>query len=103
MSQSIQTGTVENFTNSISDGWYRVSFTTKFTSAPLVFAQIQTHEGIDTPGLRLQNVTNDGFDVRMDELVMSNAVSAKLGNLGKLSGPGLHPYGETLGWMAIGK
>lgn len=103
MPQVIQTGSVENFTNSISDGWYRVTFTTVFDSTPIVFAQIQSFEGIDTPGLRLQNVSTTGFDVRMDELVMSNAQSAKLGNMGKLSGPGLHPYPETLGWMAIGE
>lgn len=100
---SIQTGKVPNFTAALNTGWYQVTFNTPFASGvvPNVFAQIQTRNGEDTPGLRLRNVSNTGFEVRMDELILNNANSSTKGSLGKFSGSGDHPNAETLGWMAV--
>ena len=102
MNFSIQSGTVPNFTASRKTGWFRVSFPKPFTSTPVVFAQTQTYGGPDTPGVRIQNVTNDGFDVRMDELRASGATSSTQGNLGVFLADGVHPGVEKLGWIAVG-
>jgi len=103
MTFSIQTGTVSEFTASRATDWYTVKFETPFADkvVPVVFAQIQTRNGGDTPGLRLQNITNSSFQVRMDEVIMSGATSATKGDLGKVESDGEHPYAETLGWVAI--
>ena len=103
MSLSIQTGTVPNFTASRDTGWYQVTYPFAFDGSAqvVVFAQIQTRNGGDTPGLRLQNVTNKGFEVRMDELIGSGVTSSTAGNLGTVESDGTHPYAETLGWVAI--
>ena len=103
MSFSIQTGSVDKFTASLNEGWYTVNFETPFNEGvvPLVFAQIQTRNGEDTPGLRLKNISNSGFEVRMDEIIVNNATSSTQGELGKVKGSGDHPNAETLGWMAI--
>ncbi len=103
MKFQIQTGKVDNFTASINEGWYTVNFETAFDerSVPVVFAQIQTRNGEDTPGLRLKNISNTSFEVRMDELIMNKSNSSKVGDLGTFKGPGDHPNAETLGWVAI--
>lgn len=100
---SIETGKVGDFTASINTGWYTVTFDTPYASGvvPLVFVQIQTRNGEDTPGLRLRNISNTGFEVRMDELIMNNSKSTVEGDLGKFSGSGDHPNAETLAWIAI--
>lgn len=102
MNCSIQTGTVTNFTASRKTGWYRVDFPHAFPSTPVVFAQVQTFNGPDTPGIRIQNVSPTGFEVRMDELQASGATSSTQGNLGRFLSDGIHPNAETLGWLAIG-
>ena len=103
MAFSIQTGTVSNFTASLVTGWYTVEFETPFADGvvPVVFAQTQTRNGGNTPGLRLQNITNSNFQVRMDEVLMSGTTSSTKGDLGKVESDGEHPYAETLGWVAI--
>lgn len=103
MTFSVQSGKVDNFTAAINSGWYTVEFDPAFPSnvVPVVFAQIQTRNGQDTPGLRLRNISNSSFEVRMDEIISSNAKSSTLGELGTLSSKGDHPNAEILGWMAI--
>jgi len=103
MGMSIKTGSVESFTASINSGWYTVEFDTPFTdgTVPQVFAQIQTRKGSDSPGLRIKSVSNTSFDVRMEEVIVSNATSTVVGDLGTVKGSGDHPNAETLGWMAI--
>ena len=103
MALLVQTGQVSDFTASINTGWYDITFKTPFASGvvPVVFAQIQTRNGKDTPGLRLRNVSNTGFQVRMDEVIQNNTTSSKIGDLGEINGNGDHPHAETLGWMAI--
>ena len=97
MSSSIKCGKIENFTASRNTGWVPVTFPTAFDDGDevCVFAQIQTHAGPDTPGVRLQNVTYLGFEVIMDEIVASNTTSSSQGNLGKVESRGLHPHAET--------
>lgn len=102
MNQSIQTGTVPHFTASRQTGWLRVFFPQPFSTTPVVIAQVQTFVGSDSPGLRLQNVTNEGFEVMMYELQASRATSTVVGDLGKVLSDGVHPNAETLGWIAIG-
>jgi len=101
MNLSIQSGTVSNFKASRRTGWQKVSFPHPFSSTPVVFAQIQTYKGPDTPGIRIQNVSTTGFEVRMDELQAHGAVSSIQGKLGKFVADGIHPNPEILGWMAI--
>ena len=103
MGLSIKTGTVGNFTSSIRTGWHTVNFEAPFPAGvtPVVFAQIQTRRGPDTPGIRLQNVSNTGFQVRMDEIHMSGTTSSSQGALGQVKSDERHPAPETLGWIAI--
>lgn len=102
MNCSIQTGQVPNFTASRQTGWFKVNFPHAFASTPVVFAQVQTFNGQDTPGIRIQNVSSTGFEVRMNELRASGATSSTQGNLGLFLSDGVHPKAETLGWLAIG-
>ncbi len=102
MNFSIQTGTVPNFTASRKTGWFNVNFPQPFQTTPIVFAQTQTFRGPDTPGIRIQNVSANGFEVRMDELQASGATSSTQGSLGRFVSDGVHPNAETLGWVAIG-
>lgn len=101
MSISIQSGKVRNFSASRKTGWLTVNFPVPFSSTPTVFAQVQTFSGPDTPGIRIQNVTANSFDVRMDELQANGATSSKQGSLGRFLSDGVHPNPETLGWMAM--
>jgi len=103
MSVSIKTGKVENFTTDrAEDTWYTVKFDNPYLSSvtPKVFVQIQTYGGGDTPGLRIQNVTHEGFEVRMDEIQGSYCSSGTVGDLGTVKSDGSHNP-ETLAWMAI--
>ncbi len=101
MSISIQSGRVRRFSASRKTGWLTVNFPVPFTSTPTVFAQVQTFSGPDTPGIRIQNVTANSFEVRMDELQASGSTSSTQGNLGKFVSDGISPNPEVLGWMAI--
>jgi len=102
MNISIQTGKVPNFTASRQTGWFAVNFPSAFSTVPTVYAQIQTFRGPDSPGIRIQNVTEHGFEVRMDELFASGSTSSTQGSLGTFSSDGRHPAPEILGWIAIG-
>ncbi|MCE7991802.1 MAG: hypothetical protein HEP71_07475 [Roseivirga sp.] len=97
----VQIGTVENFTTADYD-WQTVEFSPAFPDGviPQVFVQIQTFGGEDIPGLRLQNISNTGFQVSMREAYMSNTTSSVVGDLGIIQGNG-HPNEETLAWMAV--
>ena len=103
MSFQIQTGTEKGFNASVVTGWLTVTFKTPFAEGvtPTIFAQVQTRNGKDTPGLRLQNISNTGFDVRMEEVFITDTSSSKQGNLGTVKSSQEHPVKETLGWMAI--
>ncbi|GGP44904.1 hypothetical protein [Saccharothrix coeruleofusca] len=68
-----------------------VTFPTPFPrgSDVIVTANVQTFNGPHTPGLRIANVTEAGFFIRMNELVA----------LGKPLSDGVHVE-ETIGWIA---
>ncbi|NGO67228.1 hypothetical protein [Streptomyces boncukensis] len=68
----------------------RVNFPTSFPagSEVIVHAQVQTFNGAHTPGLRLADVSADGFLIRMNEIYATNAKS-----------DGTHGW-ETVGWTA---
>ncbi|MFF0561472.1 hypothetical protein [Streptomyces sp. NPDC004266] len=68
----------------------RVTFPTPFPEGAevVVLAQVQTFNGPHTPGLRLANVTREGFLIRMNELYGTNVQS-----------DGTHGN-ETVGWFA---
>lgn len=102
----VQAGTVKNFSATRDTGWYTVEFPESFETdgrnpqQVIVNAQIQTRNGEDTPGLRLRNVSNTSFEVRMDEIIANKTSSSKQGDLGVIKSSGAHPNAETLGWVA---
>lgn len=94
----MQTGTVELSSNSPSEvrgnqtsTFTRVIFPTPFPqgSQVIVIPFVQTFHGPDTPGLRIADVTIDGFLIRMNEVVAA----------GRNVGDGQHTT-ETIGWVA---
>ena len=68
-----------------------VNFPTPFPEGAtvIVIPMVQTFNGAGTPGVRIGEVTNSGFKIRLNELVSKGQ---------GLSAPG-HPA-ETIGWMA---
>jgi hypothetical protein len=68
----------------------RVEFPTPFPdgSEIVVLAQVQTFNGSHTPGLRIAEVTPQGFLIRINELYGTNIKS-----------DGVHTR-ETVGWFA---
>jgi len=70
--------------------WHKVTFDVPFEKGKrvVVIPMTQTYVGINTPGLRLQNVTNLGFEIRFDELVGAGDLS-----------DGSH-HKEIVGWVA---
>ncbi len=73
--------------------WHQVTFDVPFAEGKkvVVIPMTQTFVGPETPGLRLQNVTNSGFQIRFDEVV---------GTYAQLS-DGDHDI-DTVGWVAYG-
>ena len=81
---SVTTGNVfQNFTT--------VNFPTPFPEGAIVIVipMVQTFRGPDTPGVRIGEVTNTGFKIRMNELIGG----------GKALSDGHHVL-ETIGWVA---
>ena len=54
-----------------------------------VFATVQTFNGRDTPGIRVADVNEEGFKIRMNEIVIEGNAT------------GGTRVSETIGWMAI--
>lgn len=75
-----------------ASGFTTVTFPTPFpnSSKVIVIPMVQTFNGIDTPGVRIADVTVTGFKIRMNELV---------GNAGSALSDGKH-IKETIGWIA---
>jgi hypothetical protein len=73
--------------------WQTVTFDVPFAQGKkvVVIPMTQTYVGSQTPGLRLQNVTSSGFEIRFDEVV---------GTAADLSDGNHIP--ETVGWVAYG-
>jgi hypothetical protein len=47
--------------------FYRIVFTTSFSDAPVLLADMQTTDGGDTANLRWQNKTSKGVDIKVAE------------------------------------
>ena len=75
-----------------------VDFPTPFPEGTnvIVIPMVQTFNGSDTPGVRIAKVTNTGFKIRMNELVINdkNSEDGK-----KALSDGGH-FEETVGWVA---
>ena len=79
--------------------WKTVKFNPPFSkeSRVIVLAQCQTHRGPDTPGLRIQNVTHESFQIRYDEVYYTRDLTNTEGPYGS---NGAHPNLEDVGWAA---
>lgn len=66
----VRAGIIDPLADDRASGtWHSVQFQPPFTTEPVVvIAQTDTYNGSDTPNLRIQNVTVDGFDIRIDEV-----------------------------------
>lgn len=53
--------------NAITHAWYSAAFKTSAPQAPLLLADMQTTNGIDTSALRVQQLTGSGFQVKVEE------------------------------------
>ena len=53
--------------NAITHAWYSAAFKTPAPQAPLLLADMQTTNGIDTSALRVQQLTGSGFQVKVEE------------------------------------
>lgn len=58
----------------------------------IVIPSTQTYNGGEPPNIRIQNVTNEGFEIRFDELAFNS-------NLGPIQSDLFH-VDETVGWVA---
>ena len=81
-----------------SRSWRRVEFPHPFEAdlQVVVLAMSQTHNGPDTPGLRIQRVDQTGFEIRYDEVIWHDAAGRAQGSQGR------HPQSEKVGWVAYG-
>jgi hypothetical protein len=94
----IQTGVLElNSTNPVAETggdtstFTRVTFPTPFPagSTVIVIPAVQTFNGPQTPGIRIANVTTQGFLIRLNEVLVSSDIKSD----------GVHAT-ETVGWIA---
>ncbi|NEO90413.1 MAG: hypothetical protein F6K56_09240 [Moorea sp. SIO3G5] len=99
---TIQTGQINlnspgplETTNNDTSTFTEVFFPTPFPegSDVIVIPMVQTFNGADTPGVRIADVTTEGFKFKMNELVRGGPRQA-------LSDGG-HTT-ETIGWIAVG-
>ena len=98
MGNLFQTGTIllsessPSATSTSTSTFTKVNFPTPFPSGSkvIVIPMVQTFDGPHTPGLRIADVTNTGFKIRINELVT---------NKGALS-DGVHNK-ELIGYVAF--
>ena len=62
-------------TSEFDDEWKTVTFTTPFTSPPIVVGGPLAYEGSDPSVLRIQNVTATSFQIRVDEYELKTQVA----------------------------
>ncbi len=53
--------------NSVSDAWSSLAFGQAYSSSPVVLAAMQTANGLDVAGLRMQNHSASGIEVSVEE------------------------------------
>ncbi|HLO84794.1 MAG TPA: hypothetical protein VK203_07245 [Nostocaceae cyanobacterium] len=76
-----------------SNTWHHITFDVPFAEDKkvVIVPMVQTYNGFETPGLRIQNVSRLGFDIRMDEVI----------GTGNNLSDGIH-VPEVVGWIAYG-
>lgn len=92
-------GLIDKLTDDRHSGsWAHVEFPHPFEPDlhVVVLAMCQTHNGPDTPGLRIRNVDQTGFEIRYDEVIWHDAAGDAQGSQGR------HPRPEIVGWVAYG-
>lgn len=62
--------------NSVSDAWHAIPFASAFAATPVVVATIETFNGTDTAGLRIKDLSSEGFSVKIEEECSANAETA---------------------------
>ena len=53
--------------NTVTHAWYPITFDPGFSSQPVLLASIQTFHGPDTTGIRMREVSNAGFSMKLEE------------------------------------
>ena len=91
LNSSASSATIDGDTRTFTEVTFPIPFPTD--STVIVIPMVQTFRGSDTPGLRLGDVTNTGFKIRINELVVSKGGKEALSD-------GIH-LEETIGWVAF--
>ena len=81
-----------------SGAWHKVTFAPPFPSnrRVVVMPMTQTYNGQESPGIRIQNVTPNSFEIRFDETIY------RLTNQPPVISDGNHINNEIVGWVAYG-
>lgn len=97
MSIQFKSGTFQH-TQAAAGTFTRVTFDTPFPvrTQVVVHAMLQTYEGRDTPDVRVQNVSETGFEVMLNEVMFTDAATQQF-----MRADGVHAR-ETMGWIAVG-
>ncbi|WP_199743999.1 hypothetical protein, partial [Trichormus variabilis] len=76
-----------------SNTWHHITFDVPFAEDKkvVIMPMVQTYNGFETPGLRIQNVSRLGFDIRIDEII----------GTGNNLSDGIY-VPEVVGWIAYG-
>jgi len=87
--------------NGDTSAFTQVNFPSPFPagSTPVIVPYVQTFNGCNTPGLRIADVTNTGFKVRLNELVVSNDDTPS-GAHSHATSDGFH-HNEIIGYIAF--
>lgn len=83
-------------TNDDLSSFGQVDFDHRFPEGvvPIVIPFVQSFNGPQTPGIRITDVTNSGFKIRLNEIVCSQ------NGVGTAMSDGHHNV-ETIGWIAF--
>ena len=69
--------------DTVNNSWHSVNFTGTKTAQPLILANMQTFDGGDTATLRIQNLSNSGFEVQVQE---EESLDTELGHITEVVG-----------------
>jgi len=97
MGIEIRSGVISVTAGRKAGSWDAVRFNPPFASGATVavVAKTQTYNGIETPNLRIRNVTIQGFELRFDEVYYLDATTGQVS-----SADGVHSA-EDVGWIAM--
>jgi hypothetical protein len=74
--------------DTVTHNLYDITFQTDFNTAPLFLADMQSTDGADTAALRMQNVTSNGVQIKVQEEQSNDSETAH--------------SSETVGYLALG-